>query len=126
MDTILQGKFTNYNHEDRDYPSVQSIKKVGYLPDPRPTVASLAVIHAREKKEEQAKPKHFIMKKFQNVKGERPLIDDGMMNKMITFPIDEHTFNDASILFFVSIQGKMQTEREFAASQNNEEPTSYE
>ena len=70
MDTILQGKFTNYNHEDRDYPSVQSIKKVGYLPDPRPTVASLAVIHAREKKEEQAKPKHFIMKKFQNVKGE--------------------------------------------------------
>jgi len=72
MDTILQGKFTNYNHEDRDYPSVQSIKKVGYLPEPKPTIASLAVIHAREKKEEQAKPKHFIMKKFQNVKGAIP------------------------------------------------------
>ena len=92
MDTILQGKFTNYNHEDRDYPSVQSIKKVGYLPDPRPTVASLAVIHAREKKEEEAKPKHFIMKKFQNIKGERETstvmmmmikIIDGMMIKIV-------------------------------------------
>lgn len=85
MDTILQGKFTNYNHEDRDYPSVQSIKKVGYLPDPRPTVASLAVIHAREKKEEEAKPKHFIMKKFQNIKGERDFFSDDnrMMIKII-------------------------------------------
>lgn len=51
------------------------------------------------------------------------------MIKMITFPIDEHTFDDALWIIytiFVSIQGKMQTEREFAASQNNEEPTSYE
>ena len=59
----------------------------------------------------------------------RPLIDDGMMIKMITFSIDEHTFTmpyELSIYIFVSIQGKMQTDREFAASKNNEEPTSYE
>jgi len=33
---------------------------------------------------------------------------------------------ELSIYNFVSIQGKMQTDREFAASKNNEEPTSYE
>jgi hypothetical protein len=51
------------------------------------------------------------------------------MIKMITFLIDDHTFTmpyELSIYIFVSIQGKMQTDREFAASKNNEEPTSYE
>ena len=69
MESILQGKFTDFQNEDTDYPTVTSIKKVGFMPDPKPTIASQSVLIARERKEEQNKPKHFIMKKFQKIKG---------------------------------------------------------
>ena len=69
MDSILSAKYTNFNNEDSDYPIIQSIKKTGHMPTPRPTIASQAVILAREKANEKAQPKHFIMKRFQNIKG---------------------------------------------------------
>lgn len=69
MDSILSAKYTNFHNEDADYPVIQSIKKTGHMPTPRPTIASQAIIVAREKANEKAQPKHFIMKRFQNVKG---------------------------------------------------------
>lgn len=91
MGNILQGRYTDFTNEDADYPSVVSIKKVGFMPAPRPTIASQSQSVARQRKEEkvctvdctryctqlnfslpmfaQEKPKHFIMKRFQNVKG---------------------------------------------------------
>lgn len=53
MADILQGKYTNYDGEDADYPKVDSIKKVGHMPVPRSTVASQSVIIARQRKEEK-------------------------------------------------------------------------
>lgn len=69
MANILQGRYTDFTNEDADYPSVVSIKKVGFMPSPRATVASQSQSIARQRKEEKEKPKHFIMKRFQNVKG---------------------------------------------------------
>mmetsp|Transcript_70596 Transcript_70596/g.147026 ORF Transcript_70596/g.147026 Transcript_70596/m.147026 type:complete len:223 (-) Transcript_70596:47-715(-) len=69
INNILQGRYTNFANEDTDYPSVVSIKKVGFMPSPKPTIASQSQALARERKEEQEKPKHFIMKRFQNIKG---------------------------------------------------------
>ena len=69
MGSILQGRYTDFTNEDADYPSVVSIKKVGFMPSPRPTIASQSQSVARTRKEEKEKPKHFIMKRFQNVKG---------------------------------------------------------
>jgi hypothetical protein len=69
MDELLQAKYTDFTNEDTDYPSVTSIKKTGFMPVPRPTIASQSVILARQKAEEQTQKKHFTMKKFQNVKG---------------------------------------------------------
>ena len=98
MEEILQAKYTDFTNEDVDYPSVGSIKKTGYMPVPRPTIASQGMIEARHRQEEvsvtcvssqllsihlispcvslclllnpsQHHKKHFIMKKFQNVKG---------------------------------------------------------
>lgn len=69
IESILHAKYTNFHNEDADYPIIQSIKKTGHMPTPRPTIASQAVSLAREKANEKAQPKHFIMKRFQNVKG---------------------------------------------------------
>ncbi len=72
MADLLQAKYTDFTNEDTDYPSVQSIKNIGHMPVPRPTIASQSVSLARQKAtedEEKSKSKHFIMKKFQNVKG---------------------------------------------------------
>jgi len=69
MDSLLQAKFTNFANEDSDYPTIVSIKKTGFMPTPRPTVASTSIIKAREEANEKKQPKHFIMKRFQNVKG---------------------------------------------------------
>lgn len=69
MENIIGAKYTNYSNEDADYPVVNSIKKTGFMPTPRPTIASKAGGLARVKAEEAAAPKHFTMKKFQNVPG---------------------------------------------------------
>jgi len=71
MQDLLQAKYTDYTNEDTDYPSVTSIKKTGFMPVPRPTLASTAIIGAREKQreKEQEEKKRFIMKRFQNIKG---------------------------------------------------------
>lgn len=71
MDDLLQAKYTDYTNEDTDYPSVTSIKKTGFMPVPRGTIASQAIIHAREeeREKEQEEKKRFIMKRFQNIKG---------------------------------------------------------
>jgi hypothetical protein len=69
MDEIISAKFTSYGPEDVDYPDISSIKKTGSFPKPRPTVASQKVIEARLKKQEQAVPKKFCMKRFQNIQG---------------------------------------------------------
>eukprot|EP00598_Pedospumella_elongata_P007471 CAMPEP_0184968232 /NCGR_PEP_ID=MMETSP1098-20130426/1337_1 /TAXON_ID=89044 /ORGANISM="Spumella elongata, Strain CCAP 955/1" /LENGTH=222 /DNA_ID=CAMNT_0027489805 /DNA_START=96 /DNA_END=764 /DNA_ORIENTATION=- len=65
MSSILQGRYTDFTNEDADYPNVVSIKKVGFMPAPRPTIASESQSVARMRKEEKEKPKHFIMKRFQ-------------------------------------------------------------
>jgi len=65
---ILQSKFTNYSNDDADYPNVSSITKTGFMPKPRPTVASEGVLVAREKAKQKAEKPHFVMKRFQKVK----------------------------------------------------------
>jgi len=69
MESLLQAKFTNFNNDDADYPQIESIKKTGFMPTPKPTIASQSITLAREKKAEQDQPKHFIMKRFQNIPG---------------------------------------------------------
>lgn len=69
MESLLQAKYTNFANEDADYPVVTSIKKTGFMPTPRPTVASQAIIAARKAQEEKDQPKRFTMKRFANVKG---------------------------------------------------------
>eukprot|EP01034_Spumella_vulgaris_P031883 gene31883-39387_t len=69
MNSILQAGYTNFKNEDTDYPTIVSIKKTGFMPTPRPTIASQAITVAREKANEKAQPKHFTMKRFQNIKG---------------------------------------------------------
>jgi len=69
MDNIIGARWTSYGPEDVDYPDTSCIKKTGSFPKPRPTIASLKVIEAREKKQEQSIPRKFCMKRFQNVKG---------------------------------------------------------
>lgn len=69
IESILHAKYTNFHNDDADYPIIQSIQKTGHMPTPRPTIASKAIILAREKANEKAQPKHFIMKRFQNIKG---------------------------------------------------------
>lgn len=53
MGSILQARYTDFSNEDADYPNVVSIKKVGFMPSPRPTKASQSQSIARERKEEQ-------------------------------------------------------------------------
>jgi hypothetical protein len=53
MDELLQARYTDFTNEDTDYPSVASIKKVGYMPVPKPTIASQSITLAREKAEEK-------------------------------------------------------------------------
>lgn len=69
MDNIIGAKWTSYGPEDVDYPDTSCIKKTGSFPKPRATIASQKVIEARIKKQEQALPKKFCMKRFQNIKG---------------------------------------------------------
>lgn len=68
---IIQAKYTNFASEDADYPTITTIKKTGFMPEPKPTKASLAVSIAREGREEaqKATTKKFCMKKFQNIPG---------------------------------------------------------
>lgn len=56
MGNILQGRYTDFTNEDADYPSVVSIKKVGFMPSPRPTIASQSQSVARARKEEKVRP----------------------------------------------------------------------
>ena len=53
MNSILQANFTNFKNEDTDYPTINSIKKTGFMPTPRPTIASQSIIVAREKAAEK-------------------------------------------------------------------------
>ena len=53
MGSILQGKYTDFTNEDSDYPSVVSIKKVGFMPSPRPTIASQSQSVARTRQAEK-------------------------------------------------------------------------
>jgi len=53
MSSILQGRYTDFTNEDADYPNVVSIKKVGFMPAPRPTIASESQSVARMRKEEK-------------------------------------------------------------------------
>lgn len=53
MSSILQGRYTDFSNEDADYPNVVSIKKVGFMPAPRPTIASESQSVARMRKEEK-------------------------------------------------------------------------
>ena len=55
MGSILQGKYTDFTNEDAEYPSVVSIKKVGFMPSPRPTIASQSQSVARARKEEKVR-----------------------------------------------------------------------
>ena len=64
---ILGAKFTNFDTDDCDYPDVSTVTKKGFMPKPKPTIASNGVIKARENKEEKSHSKHFIMKRFQNI-----------------------------------------------------------
>jgi hypothetical protein len=68
MGSILQAQYTDFTNEDTDYPSVTSIKKTGFMPVPKATIASQSVLLARQKADEGVHKSHFIMKKFQNVK----------------------------------------------------------
>jgi hypothetical protein len=71
MQELLQAKYTNYANDDADYPIVTSIKKKGFMPTPRPTVASQALTAARKEalEKSQEEEKRFVMKRFQKVKG---------------------------------------------------------
>ena len=53
MSSILQGRYTDFTNEDADYPSVVSIKKVGFMPSPRPTIASQSQSIARTRQAEK-------------------------------------------------------------------------
>lgn len=53
MGHILQGRYTDFANEDNDYPDVFSIKKIGFMPSPRPTIASQSQSIARIRKEEK-------------------------------------------------------------------------
>jgi len=53
MGSILQGRYTDFTNEDADYPSVVSIKKVGFMPSPRPTIASQSQSVARTRQAEK-------------------------------------------------------------------------
>ncbi len=71
MDELLQAKYTDFRNEDSDYPNVQTIKTKGFMPVPKPTIASQSIVNARKKQQESsAQEEHrFVMKKFQKVKG---------------------------------------------------------
>jgi len=71
--SLIQARYTNFENEDVDYPSITTIKKTGSLPKPKPTRASLSVAEAREKAEESKQQKRFCMKRFQNVQRKQPL-----------------------------------------------------
>ena len=50
---VMEGKFTDFSKEDRDYPDVKgTIQKVAF-PKPQSTVASESMAKARKSKEEQ-------------------------------------------------------------------------
>jgi hypothetical protein len=66
---ILGAKFTNFSTEDADYPDVSTVTKKGKLPKPRTTNASDGVIKARMAAKEKQERPHFVMKRFQKVKG---------------------------------------------------------
>lgn len=53
MKELLEAKYTDYTNEDTDYPSVTSIKKVGYMPVPKPTHASEVLAETRRKAQEK-------------------------------------------------------------------------
>jgi hypothetical protein len=65
---IIEAKYTDYSAEDRDYPDTSHILVGGFMPKPRPTIASQSVSYSRELKEEKEHKPHFVMKRFQNVK----------------------------------------------------------
>jgi hypothetical protein len=69
MDELLQAKYTDFRNEDSDYPNVQTIKTKGFMPVPKPTIASQSIVLARQQAGEQKEEHRFIMKKFQKVKG---------------------------------------------------------
>lgn len=69
MADIVGASFTNFNTEDADYPDVSSVSKKGNIPPAKSTKASDGIIIAREKSKAKIEKKHFVMKRFQNVKG---------------------------------------------------------
>ena len=61
MQDILGAKYTSYANDDADYPVITSIKKVGYMPVPRPTIASQAPMLARERAEAEVRAFFIII-----------------------------------------------------------------
>lgn len=53
MGELLQAKYTDFNNEDTDYPSVASIKKTGFMPVPKTTHATELIAETRRKAQEK-------------------------------------------------------------------------
>ena len=51
MESIIQGRYINYKHDDADYPDVSSIKKPGAMPKPRSTIAAKLMLKTRKEKD---------------------------------------------------------------------------
>lgn len=66
---IVQAKYTNFAAEDADYPNTSTITKKGSFPKPKATIASSSQSVVRERLSQQAVKPHFVMKRFQNIKG---------------------------------------------------------
>ena len=60
MQSILQAGYTNFKNEDTDYPTINSIKKTGFMPTPRPTIASQSITIAREKANEKVEKRKTV------------------------------------------------------------------
>lgn len=66
---IVQAKYTNFNADDADYPNTSTVTKKGSFPKPKPTIASASQSVVRERQSQMAVKPHFVMKRFQNIKG---------------------------------------------------------
>jgi hypothetical protein len=79
MEELIQGKYTNFQHYDADYPSMAGLVDKSALPLPKSTRASTMV--AEKSRSDQCKDtmkeKRFVMKKFQNVPGKLNLPKTG-------------------------------------------------
>ena len=64
MGEILQAKFTDYTNDDGDYPDVSHISQAAAFPRPKQTIASEAVLIARQKAQEKVFAKKIVLIAF--------------------------------------------------------------